>query len=109
MVEFSGGENGVKGAGRASVSAAQDRRTERRHKVSGAFCILRVNGAEYPLEINDISEGGLQGETDISVHSGQHVEIVLVDGQVVPATVRWGVGPYIGVRFDHHVIIPATI
>jgi hypothetical protein len=89
-------------------SVQLDRRTTRRRKVSGTTCILRVDGVEHALEIGDISELGLQGETDVALHSGQRVELVFADGQAVRATVRWGVGPYAGLRFDRPIATAAS-
>ena len=88
--------------------AQLDRRTTRRRKVSELACIVRVDGVDHNLEIGDISELGLQGETDVSVRSGQRVEIVFPAGDVVWATVRWGVGPYLGVEFDRPIAVPVT-
>lgn len=100
--------DGKEGGGEMEAPAAQlDRRTTRRRKVSGATCIVRVDGAEHALEIGDISELGVQGETDVSMHSGQRVELAFADGQAVRATVRWGVGPYVGLEFERPIAVPS--
>lgn len=101
------------GRGRTSEMEAPavqlDRRNSHRRKVSGATGVLCVDGVQHALEIGDISELGLQGETDVSVHAGQRVELVLADGQAVRATVRWGVGPYVGLEFDRPIATAPSI
>lgn len=91
------------------LSTRLDRRTARRRTVSELTCTVRVNGADHDLEIGDISEQGLQGETGVSVHAGQRVEIVFPHGDVVQGTVRWGVGPYVGIMFDRSIVLPDSI
>lgn len=95
----------MKAAGELRRGAAKgleaDRRSKSRHKVAGLSCIMKVNGTEYPVEVGDISEAGLQGEVDVSVHAGQVVEVHFDPERSVRATVRWGVGPYVGLEFEH--------
>ena len=94
--------------GASRTGAQEDRRSAERRKVGGLASTIRVNGGDHPLEISDISENGLQGETDVSVHAGQLVEIILPEAGLVRATVRWGVGPYVGVQFEHAIVVPAV-
>lgn len=91
------------------LSAQLDRRSSHRRKVGELSCTLRVNGVGHALEIGDISEHGLQGETNISVHAGQLVEIIFPDGDMVQGTVRWGVGPYVGIMFERAIVVPPSI
>lgn len=76
-----------------------ERRASARHRVEQQACTIRVNGAEYRLEISDLSEHGLQGEVSVSIHAGQRIEILLPTSEALAATVRWGVGPYVGLEF----------
>lgn len=96
-------------SGRSASGAAADRRgRERREPVAWAAELER-DGKRVPIEIGNISAGGLMASVEGVVASDAPL-VVWVDGRRMTGEVRWFGGGRFGMRFDTPMALdPAVV
>lgn len=91
----------------SSDLTADRRRTEPREAVAVA-AELEIDGVRHPIEIGNLSAGGLMARGDVEVGVAAQVA-VWIDGRRFVGEVRWQGDRGFGMRFDEPLRLDASI
>ncbi len=86
-----------------------DRRAPELREAVALKALLDLDGTLHPVEIGNISAGGLMASLDAELEAGRHLA-VLLDGQRLTGEVRWQHAGRFGMCFDQPLSLdPAMI
>lgn len=92
----------------ASSDVAADRRRADPREAVSVSAELEVDGTRHPIEIGNLSAGGLMARADVDLAAATRVT-VWIDGQRYPAEIRWQGDRRFGVRFDEPLHLDSSI
>lgn len=94
--------NGLTGATPSSKRAgvSKDKRRFNRLPGEGRQLQLLINGSPTSFALQNISAGGVMGDSVAELAPGAQVSVCFEDGTVVPAIVKWADGGFVGLAFS---------
>jgi hypothetical protein len=92
----------------ASRRHAEDRRQPEPREAVAWAATIEVDGRNHPIEIGNISTGGLMARSDIEVAPETGIA-VWIDGRRLTGEVRWYGDGRFGMRFDEPMALDAEV
>jgi hypothetical protein len=94
---------------RSASGAAADRRGRERREAVAWAAELERDGKRVPIEIGNISSGGLMASVD-GILASEAPLVVWLDGRRLTGEVRWYGDGRFGMRFDSPIVLdPAVV
>lgn len=90
---------------RENVTTTADQRRFPRMSAEGRKLKLLIDGSPTSFALQDISEGGIRGDTASELTPGAKVHVRFEGGILVPAVVKWAEDGLVGLAFIDPVIL----
>lgn len=88
----------------AGVGEEANRRRHERVPVTDRTLQLLIDDCPHEFAIQNLSAGGLMGDSPARLEAGDSVQVRFEGGLLVPATVKWSADGLIGLAFDSRVL-----
>lgn len=96
------------GPGKNVPGRAQDKRRFARMEGGGRKLQLLIDGFPTSFALQNISAGGVMGDTAAQLPPGAEVFVRFEGGVLVPATVRWSDNGLVGLAFSSPVLLDGS-
>ena len=96
------------GVAEATPKEGDERRRHERLDARGRTLQLLIDGSPQSFALEDISAGGVRGETPVALEPKSVVHVRFEGGILVPAVVKWTDGGLVGLAFTAPVLLDTT-